>query len=107
MSRRGHTDQPENVNPAPAGVSPDNLSTGNDLVCLSATRPERTGQPRFYFRILTADELALYHPGMLPGWSFDAFVWLCWSVKESVFKYRKRFQPELVFAPLRIVVTSV
>lgn len=80
-------------------------STGNDLVALQATRPERTCLPRFYSRILTAVEVAAYH--RLTGLPFDHYVWLCWSVKESVYKYQKRQFPELVFAPLRIVIREV
>ena len=82
-------------------------STGNDLVSLEATRPERTNLPRFYSRILTAAEQEGYRelePSHLP---FDHYVWLCWSVKESVYKYQKRQFPGLVFSPLRIVIRKI
>ena len=84
-------------------------STGNDVVFLPATRPERTGQPRFYSRILTAAEVEGYHSHRLTssGLSFDHYVWLCWSVKESVYKYQKRLYPELLFSPLRIAIRQI
>src|ERR1700761_217625 len=82
-------------------------STGNDLVALRATRPERTNLPRFYSRILTAGEQEGYRSLESTGLAFDHYVWLCWSVKESVYKYQKRHFPHLLFAPLRIVVREV
>ena len=82
-------------------------STGNDVVFLPATRPERTGQPRFYSRILTAAEVEGYHRLASSDLSFDHYVWLCWSVKESVYKYQKRLYPELLFSPLRIAIRQI
>src|SRR6202012_3960063 len=69
--------------------------------------PERTNLPRFYSPILTAAEQEGYRelePYHLP---FDHYVWLCWSVKESVYKYQKRQSPGLVFAPRRIVIREI
>jgi phosphopantetheinyl transferase (holo-ACP synthase) len=87
----------------------DKASTGNDLVSLAATQPERTKLPRFYSRILTPAETEGYHrhrstPSGLP---FDHYIWLCWSIKESVYKYQKRLYPELAFAPLRISIRQL
>jgi phosphopantetheinyl transferase (holo-ACP synthase) len=84
-------------------------STGNDVVFLPATRPERTGQPRFYSRILTPAEVEGYYSHRLTpsDLSFDHYVWLCWSVKESVYKYQKRLYPELLFSPLRIAIRQI
>jgi 4'-phosphopantetheinyl transferase superfamily len=82
-------------------------STGNDLVSLEATRPERTHLPRFYSRILTAAEQEDYNRLASSGLPFDHYVWLCWSVKEAVYKYKKRRSPGLVFAPLRIAVREM
>lgn len=82
-------------------------STGNDLVFLPATRPERTCLPRFYSRILTVAEVEDYQYLASSTLPFDHYVWLCWSIKESVFKYHKRLSPELRFAPLRIVVRRI
>jgi 4'-phosphopantetheinyl transferase superfamily len=80
------------------------MSTGNDIVFLGATRPERTVLTRFYSRILTPAEQLLYRQPAFPSLAFDHYIWLCWSVKEAVFKYRKRGLPGLVFSPLAIEV---
>ena len=77
------------------------ISTGNDIVFLKATQPQRTGQLRFYSRILQPSEQLFSTRLPLP---FDEYVWLCWSIKESAFKYCKRHSPALVFAPLTIGV---
>ena len=91
------------------------ISTGNDIVALDLTDQERTCRYRFYSRILTAGELALYD-GFVDGSSgrgsnerlaFSSFVWLMWSIKESVYKYVSRSNPQLVFAPLKIPVSRV
>ncbi len=83
------------------------MSTGNDIVFLGATRPERTVLTRFYSRILTPAEQALYRRLAYPSLAFDHYIWLCWSVKEAVFKYRKRHFPGLVFSPLKIGVVQI
>lgn len=79
-------------------------STGNDLIFLPATRSERTCHPRYYLRILTAAEQNLYARHDTLNLPFDQYVWLCWSVKESVYKYKKRLFPDLSFAPLQIEI---
>jgi hypothetical protein len=80
-------------------------STGNDIVALIATDKERTSRSRFYSRILSAEEQTLYRqqwsPEELP---FDHYVWLMWSIKESVYKYSSRIDREPVFSPLKIPV---
>jgi phosphopantetheinyl transferase (holo-ACP synthase) len=83
------------------------ISSGNDLVYLPATRSERTILPRFYSRILTAAEIEGFQRIAPSGLPFDHYVWLCWSVKESVYKFQKRGCPELVFAPLKIEVLGL
>jgi phosphopantetheinyl transferase (holo-ACP synthase) len=82
-------------------------STGNDIVALAATDEDRTSRPRFYSRILTPAELSLYDELTGEGLSFSSFVWLMWSIKESVYKYVSRAEPGLRFAPLKIPVTSL
>src|ERR1700722_17847158 len=79
-------------------------STGNDIVDLAATDPQRTGNYRFYSRILSAEEVALYDQPVLHELPFDRYVWLLWSIKESVYKYTSRTDAGLVFAPLTIPV---
>ena len=83
------------------------MSTGNDIVFLGATRPERTVLTRFYSRILSPAEQALYRRPACPSLAFDHYIWLCWSVKEAVFKYRKRGLPGLVFSPLAIEIGRI
>src|SRR3984957_14926105 len=39
--------------------------------------------------------------------SFHSFVWLLWSIKESVYKYVSRSNPSLVFSPLKIPVSRL
>ncbi len=82
-------------------------STGNDIVALQATQPERTNLPRFYSRILTIDEKKLYDRPGRPSLAFDHFVWLCWSIKESAYKFNKRKFPDLVFAPLKTTISEL
>jgi phosphopantetheinyl transferase (holo-ACP synthase) len=77
------------------------ISTGNDIVALAATDPERTSRYRFYSRVLTRTESDLVPGTTLP---FSTFVWLLWSIKESVYKYVSRSNPRLCFAPLKIPV---
>jgi phosphopantetheinyl transferase (holo-ACP synthase) len=45
----------------------------------------------------------------LPGLNlpFDVFVWLAWSVKESVYKFLKRDAPLLVFSPTKICLKDI
>jgi phosphopantetheinyl transferase (holo-ACP synthase) len=79
-------------------------STGNDIVALDATDPQRTGSARFYSRILAAGELSLFSQQAFPDLPFDHYVWLLWSIKESVYKYEQRIRPGGTFAPLKIDV---
>lgn len=82
-------------------------STGNDIVALSATDRERTILPRFYSRILDAWEQAWYNQPVLQALPFDNYVWLLWSIKESVYKYKQRTDPGLVFSPTKIPVREL
>ena len=38
---------------------------------------------------------------------FNSFVWMLWSVKESVFKYQNRQYPDLLFSPRKIIIQSI
>src|ERR1700761_7632079 len=86
----------------PAAPQQPVASTGNDIVDLSATDPLRTCSHRFYSRIISGEEKTLYD--QLGGLPFDNYVWLLWSIKESVYKYTSRTNTTLVFAPLTIPV---
>jgi phosphopantetheinyl transferase (holo-ACP synthase) len=78
------------------------ISTGNDIVALKAINVARTKQQNFYSKIITETENALYDEQLSDRLPFEKFVWLAWSVKESIFKYLQRINPELVFSPSKI-----
>lgn len=79
-------------------------SAGNDIVALKAIDRQRTCRPEFYSKFITPSELAVYSPNSL---SFENFVWLLWSVKESAYKYFKRNNAELVFSPAKNIIQSL
>jgi phosphopantetheinyl transferase (holo-ACP synthase) len=86
-------------------------STGNDIVAMANVNRLRTGQFRFYSRILSVSEQTLY----TGKWAWEGsaaipfvnFVWLLWSVKESAYKFLKRSRPDLVFSPTKIIVQQI
>ena len=82
-------------------------STGNDIIALKSINKQRTGQFRFYSKILSDSEQALYHQPQFAGMPFENYVWLLWSVKESAYKYLKRTIPELVFSPTKIIIQDI
>lgn len=82
-------------------------STGNDIVALASVNQERTLQPQFYSQILSVSEQEQYQQAETSKILFQVYVWLLWSVKESAYKYLKRHQPELVFAPTKITVSDI
>jgi phosphopantetheinyl transferase (holo-ACP synthase) len=80
------------------------ISIGNDIVDLSAIDKHRTQQKAFYSKILSDKEQQLYsRSSQIP---FEIYVWLLWSAKESVYKFAKRLNPELVFSPARIEISE-
>jgi phosphopantetheine--protein transferase-like protein len=79
-------------------------SAGNDIVALNAIDKQRTDQPAFYSKFITPSELTLYSESDI---SFENFVWLLWSVKESVYKYLKRGDADLVFSPSKIKTQQI
>ena len=82
-------------------------STGNDIVSLNAIDITRTKQYRFYSKILSPTEKALYNQAAFAAIPFENFVWLLWSIKESAYKYIKRINPELVFTPIKFTVKQL
>jgi phosphopantetheinyl transferase (holo-ACP synthase) len=83
------------------------ISTGNDVVALKAIDIARTQQRNFYTKIISASEEELFHqqaPGKI---DLVHFVWLLWSIKESVYKFLQRITPELVFSPTRTVISQL
>ena len=82
-------------------------STGNDIVALKTINIARTKQPNFYRKILSDTEQGIYDQKFLAVMPFERFVWLLWSIKESVYKYLQRITPELIFSPTKIIITRL
>ncbi len=82
-------------------------STGNDIVALKGIDKQRSNNAGFYSKILSVSELALYCSQVFPEMPFENFLWMLWSVKESVYKYRKRTVPGLIFSPAKIIVQQI
>jgi phosphopantetheinyl transferase (holo-ACP synthase) len=79
-------------------------STGNDIVALKAINIARTKQPNFYWKILSVSEKDLYDQQFSGKIPFENFVWLCWSIKESAYKFLHRTKPNYVFSPTRTII---
>lgn len=78
------------------------LSTGCDIVALRAINADRTKQANFYSKIIVDSEKGLYDNALSGVLLLEHFVWLAWSVKESVYKFLQRHQHDLVFSPSKI-----
>jgi len=83
------------------------ISAGNDIVDLQAIDTARTNNPRFYTKFITGSETQLYSRSQLADIPFEHFVWLLWSVKESVYKFKQRHNPGLIFSPSKISVQHI
>jgi len=83
------------------------ISAGNDIVALKAINIARTKQQNFYSKIISDSEKSLYDQQFSGRLPFEHFVWLLWSVKESVYKYLQRIIPELVFSPTKIIINQL
>jgi phosphopantetheinyl transferase (holo-ACP synthase) len=83
------------------------ISIGNDIVALQCTDPERTKEERFFSKILCNEELSRFNHNIFSALSFTNFVWLGWSIKESIYKFRKRHDPDLMFSPTKIVIQKI
>ena len=79
-------------------------STGNDIVALNESVVAKAAQPRFYSKIMAADEMNFFNEQAADKLSLGEYVWLLWSVKESVYKFLKRTQPGFLFSPQKIIV---
>ena len=82
-------------------------STGNDIVALQGIDRQRTNHFGFYSKILSVSEQTLYYRQGFEEMPFEKFVWLLWSIKESVYKYQKRIVPGLVFSPTKIIIEGI
>jgi phosphopantetheinyl transferase (holo-ACP synthase) len=83
------------------------ISTGNDIIALKTINIARTKQRIFYKKIISDSEKDLYDSQFSDKLPFDVFVWLLWSVKESLYKYLQRITPELVFSPARMIIIQL
>ena len=83
------------------------ISIGNDIIALQLINPERTKQEKFYSKILNEQELFLFNQKLFNKLPFEYFIWLAWSVKESVYKFHKRNNPDLAFSPTKIIIKKV
>jgi hypothetical protein len=80
------------------------ISAGNDIVALNLVDKQRTLLPAFYSKFITPAELSLHRESNI---SFENFVWLLWSVKESAYKYLKRSDENRVFSPSKLIVHNL
>lgn len=83
------------------------ISTGNDIIALKTINIARTKKQIFYRKIISAPEKDLYDHQFSDNLPLDVFVWLLWSVKESVYKYLQRITPELIFSPTKIIINQL
>lgn len=83
------------------------ISIGNDIIALQLTNSERTRQQRFYSKILYTEEVELYKHQISTAIAFEHFVWLAWSVKESVYKFYKRYNQQALFSPTKTIINAV
>ena len=82
------------------------ISAGNDIVALNS-HSARAGSKRFYSKILCDPELVLYTRQMQLVLPLYQYVWLIWSVKESVYKFQQQNNPLLRFAPKKMMVQNM
>ncbi|WP_214070890.1 4'-phosphopantetheinyl transferase superfamily protein [Mucilaginibacter sp. dw_454] len=80
------------------------ISAGNDIVALKAVDQQRTQSHAFYSKFITPAEFGLHN---LDEITLVNFVWLLWSAKESAYKYLKRNNPDLIFAPAKLTVQKL
>ena len=83
------------------------ISVGNDIISLECTNAERTKQEKFYSKILCKQELELFENINSNILSFENFVWLAWSVKESVYKFYKRTNQQALFSPTKTIIQRI
>jgi len=82
-------------------------SAGNDIIDLGTINRKRSSGINFYAKILSDSEQVLYQKPECKLLPFEQYLWLAWSVKESVFKYLKRCLPDAVFSPLKIIIRDL
>jgi phosphopantetheinyl transferase (holo-ACP synthase) len=67
------------------------------------------GQNRkgFIPKFFPQKEIELFKDSNFQTLSFENFVWLAWSVKESVYKFHKRHHRNISFAPTKIIINEI
>jgi phosphopantetheine--protein transferase-like protein len=83
------------------------ISIGNDIIALKSINATKTRQQNFYSKFLTEDEVELYKKNNFSVLPFEKFVWLCWSIKESVFKFKKRISTDFTFSFKKIQIQQI
>jgi phosphopantetheinyl transferase (holo-ACP synthase) len=79
-------------------------SIGNDIIDLNFIDASRSRNQRFFSKFISESEQNLFERS---GLSFEVFVWLLWSIKESVYKCQKRMLPGTLFSPLIMTVQEL
>jgi phosphopantetheinyl transferase (holo-ACP synthase) len=82
-------------------------SIGNDIIALQLINSERTKQEKFYSKIISQPEFSLFNNKFLNALSFEHFIWLAWSAKESVHKFYKRYNHNAAFSPTKIIIHQI
>ncbi|MBS1745400.1 MAG: 4'-phosphopantetheinyl transferase superfamily protein [Bacteroidetes bacterium] len=82
-------------------------STGNDIISLELTDPVLTCRERFYSKLLSKTEVDLFKTTSPLKFPLESFIWLAWSIKESVYKFHKRKNQEILFSPTKIIVQKI
>lgn len=82
-------------------------SIGNDIVDLNFIDKKRTCESRFFSKILSPSEQELFRRPEAAPIPFEVYVWLLWSAKEAAYKFLKRYQPDLVFSPTKIICNNL
>jgi len=76
-------------------------------VALALTSAERTRKEKFFSKIICKQEIELFKSIDSSSLSFENFVWLAWSIKESVYKFCSRNNSSLLFSPTKIFINSI
>lgn len=82
-------------------------SAGNDIIDLGTINQQRSSDRKFFSKILSNSEQSLYPRPENTSLSWEQYIWLLWSIKESAYKYLKRGLPDLVFSPKKIIIQKI
>jgi phosphopantetheinyl transferase (holo-ACP synthase) len=82
-------------------------SIGNDIIALALINPEGTRKEKFFSKIICKQEAELFKSIDPSKLSFEHFIWLAWSIKESVYKFCSRNHSALLFSPTKTVIQTI